>query len=151
MDSELTQKLKELVLDLVKEAGCELFELNLNRHKKNIFIRILVDRPQGGITIEQCAQLNRQIHQRIDDQGWLPGPYSLELSSPGADRPLLTKKDFLRVINHEVHFFLRPLDHLQQEYNGILKEVHDDEVIIDSVGREVHIPLDMIKNAKQNI
>ena len=66
----------------------------------------MADRPEGGIRLGECSQLNRGIGALLDEKDFLSGRYILEVSSPGLDRPLKTKNDLSRKINCEAHFFL---------------------------------------------
>jgi len=149
MIREIDEQLEALVHNLLQEPELEMFDFKINRHKKNISIRILVDRPCGGITIEQCADLNKLVQETFDASGLLKVPYSLEISSPGADYRLKTRKDFLRVLHRDIRFILIPSDVLKGEYIGILKHVNDDHVLIESKGKEIRIPFDKIQKAQE--
>ena len=84
---EIQKKMETLVLPLLTGANVDLVELRVTRHRGDVLIRFLADKPMGGITIEECARLNRAIVKAIDGDGFLAEGFSLEFSSPGLDHP----------------------------------------------------------------
>ncbi len=148
---ELKKELLSLAQPLFDQAGVDLIELNVRKHGSEVLIEILADRPAGGISMEECSYLNRKVVEVIDASSAVED-YSLELSSPGLDRPLKTRKDFLRVMHQEIRFMLTgPLGGKQKhEYTGVLKEVRDDSVFIETEKYgEITIPLGNIFKAVQ--
>jgi ribosome maturation factor RimP len=143
---EIKDKLSSLAAPLCEAAGADLIELNVRRQGREIAIQILADRPAGGITIEECSLINRKMAETIDLTGTLPPEeYSLEVSSPGLDRPLKTRKDFLRVINQEVRFLLDGPWQGKQEYTGVLTEITDAAVVASTEKYGIiEIPVDKI-------
>jgi len=85
---EIKQKIEPLTKKVFEEAGMDLIELKVAGHKNDVLIQITADKPSGGITIGQCAVLNKTLVAAIRQEGLLtPGTFSLEVSSPGVDRP----------------------------------------------------------------
>lgn len=147
----LMEKINSLAVPFLEELNAEIVDLHIHRHRSSVTIQILADRPFGGITILECAQLNRKIGDAIEAQNLFQEHYVLEVSSPGIDRPLRTPKDFLRVTGREVHFFLsEPIDG-KLEQAGIIKRIETDHVIIDSDSVEIMIPRNKITKAVQII
>ena len=147
---ELTNELIGLVQPVFDEAGFELIELTVRRHGGEVIVQILADRPTGGISMEECSFLNRKMVEVIDAQQAITEEYSLELSSPGLDRPLKTQKDFLRVMHQEIRCVLTGPVGGKREYTGILKEIRDNDVLIETqkYGR-ITIPIGNILKAEQ--
>ncbi len=145
---ELKQKLTDLAQPVFNEAGVDLIELNVRRHGAEVIVQILADFPRGGITLEQCSLLNRTMVEVIDRNNAVDGEYSLELSSPGLDRPLSQRKDFLRVLNQEIRCVLKQPVAGKREHTGILKEVRDAEVCVETQKYgEVTIPIEHVMKA----
>ena len=144
-------ELKNIIADYLKIQGLDLIDLIYRYEGKDLILRILVDKPQGGITLEECAQLNKQIGNILDEKDILQTRYVLEVSSPGLDRRLKTKSDFNRCINRRVRFFLNEAIGGKMECEGIINKVEDDAVCIDSDGKIIEIPLLKIITAKQVI
>ena len=120
---EVQTKVETLSLPLLVQAGIDLVELQIGRNGKDVSLRIFADRPTGGITIGECARLNRSIVEAIDADGFLGDAYELEFSSPGLDRPLFTHKDFARNLNRPVRVCLKEPIEGKKEYTGILAAV----------------------------
>ncbi|MBI4309362.1 MAG: hypothetical protein HY591_03425 [Candidatus Omnitrophica bacterium] len=90
---EVKHKVERLALPLLAQAKVDLVELRVTGHRGDLLIRFLADRPTGGITMGECARLNRAIVKAIDEDGSLEDDgYALEFSSPGIDHPNRKKK-----------------------------------------------------------
>jgi len=109
---------------------------------------LFADRPQGGINLEECALLNRLMRQGLDEKKILNGQYALEVSSPGLDRPLKTKADFIRCLNKQAVFFLNDLINGKLQWQGIIKKVGEAAVFIEQEREDLEIPLIKINKAK---
>ncbi len=120
---EIQKKLETLSLPLLEKAGVELVELQVKQHRSSVDIEFMADLPEGGINIEQCAELNRAIVEALDADGFLGEDYTLEFSSPGLDRPLKTAKDFGRYIGAEIKFYLTQRVEGKMEHTGVLLEI----------------------------
>ncbi len=145
---EILQRIAALAMPLLKEAGVELVELKVGQHNQDVQVQFFADLPQGGITMQQCAELNHAIALAIDTEGFLADAYTLEFSSPGLDRPLTTEKDFLRNANRPVQVFLSaPLDG-KKEWVGIITGVTADAVtMLTKQKKQMTVPLARIIKA----
>ena len=145
----LNEKFQKLIEPFLKEAQIILIDLNIHRHHGNINIETLADKPTGGITLEECARLNRRMRDSVEAQNLITENYILEVSSPGLDRPLKTAGDFLRVLGRKIRIFL--LDPIQNkiEYDGIVTKVEDKDLRIDIGRGEILIPIQSINKANQ--
>ena len=147
---ELKASLLELAQPVFDQAGVDLIELNIRRQGREYVIEILADRPTGGISLEECSFLNRKVVDLIDAENAVQQEYSLDLSSPGLDRPLKTRKDFLRVMHKDIRFHLTGPVGGKLEYSGILKEVKENAVMIETQKHgEITIPIANISKAMQ--
>ena len=152
MDREaLVEKLKSLIGDFLKSRNIDLVDLVYRYEGRNLVLRILVERPEGGINLDECAVLNQDISNILDGEGSLEARYILEVSSPGLDRPLTTRSDFLRCTNRKAKFFLNEKVNGKLEWDGIISRVEGDLVYIDAEGMVLEIPLARIVKAKQLI
>ena len=114
-------------------------------------LRILVDRPEGGIYLVECAFLNRQIDRMLDAKDIIRDRYVLEVCSPGLDRPLVTRQDFLRCINREMRLFLREAAAGKMELEGALREVKENSLVMETDAGTEEVLLDKIAKGKQII
>jgi len=150
MDREaIIEELKSTVTDFLKTKNLDLVDFIYRYEGKDLVLRILVDKPQGGISLGDCADLNQGISIILDEQDMLQSRYILEVSSPGVDRPLKTRNDFLRCVNRAVKIFLNELINGKWELEGVIKKAEDDSVYIDVEGNTIGIPISKISRAKQ--
>jgi ribosome maturation factor RimP len=145
---EIQQKIESLTKKVFEEAGIDLIELKVGGHENDVLIQITADKPSGGITIGECAILNKTLVAAIEQKELLPPEiFSLELSSPGLDRPLITRKDFMRSIGLKLHFWFNGpvgIDGKKEE-QGMLAEVGDSSLTITTGGNhKLILPLSSI-------
>ena len=139
----------EMAHRITQAQGLELVEVKIGIHHKDVLIQVLADKPQGGISIEECSLLNRSIVEAIDKDGILSEDgYSLEVASPGLDRPLVTYKDFSRNMNAQVRVWLKEKVAGKVEHEGIIQSVTEEflTLLITQEQEEIKLPVDqMIK------
>lgn len=148
---EFSEELKKALQPILDADAIELVEFVCVKTKKALLLKLLVERREGGISLGDCVKLNKKIRNYLDTTNIAGQDYTLEVSSPGADRPLKTKKDFLRGINKRVKIFLKEAINGKIETNGIIVSVEDDNVGIDVSGTVLKVPLDNVLRAKQVI
>ncbi len=114
----------EVVLPILEEKQFELVEVEFVKEGKSWFLRIFIDK-EGGIDIEECAYVSEQVSEKLDamDPDPIPQAYFLEISSPGAERPLKKEKDFEKAVGSFIHISLYQAIDGQKQYEGILNEV----------------------------
>ncbi len=147
----LIPQLRELIENYLEGQGLVLVDLICRREGRNPVLRVLADRPEGGIDLNTCASLNHELGMILDEKNILQEGYLLEVSSPGLDRPLRTKADFLRCLKIEAVFFLSQPVRDKIEWQGVIKRVSEETVLIERSGEEIEIPLSVINKAKQII
>ena len=108
--TDLRDTLEERLLPLIKQENLELVDLEFSPAGSKSLLRIYVDKPEG-ITIDECANLSRKVSDFLDMENLIPHRYNLEVSSPGLDRPLVKREDFIRKMGEKVRVFLKePVD-----------------------------------------
>ena len=150
LQEDLVNKLKELLSEMLEQKGIELVELSYRRQNKGVVLRFLVDKT-GGISLDECAQLNHEINRALDNTDIIDERYMLEVSSPGLDRPLKTKQDFIRVIGRPVKIVTRLPINGKQEHSGELKGMGKkgkNIVIINEDNQAVVISVEDITKAR---
>lgn len=151
MRDELTEKIEALIMPCIRESSVELIELNIHRRGKMVIIDIVADRADGGITIDECAALNKMIDRAIEKRQWFGDDYIVEVASPGLDRPLKTAEDFLRVLGRKVRIHLVESIDGKVEHHGEVKEASEDQIMIKTKDKAILIPLPHIAKAVQVI
>src|SRR4030042_544100 len=108
---------------------------------------MFVDHPEGGINVEDCAELNREFSRVLDVEDLIPESYILEVSSPGLNRRLKKPKDFQRFLQSrvKVETFAKIQD--RRRFRGVLLEADEREITLECNGAPVKIPLAGIQRA----
>jgi ribosome maturation factor RimP len=148
---KVVSELRDLIGDFLKQKGLDLVDLIYRYEARDLVLRILVDKPQGGISLDECAYLNQELSRLLDRKNILQERYILEVSSPGVDRPLTKRSDFLRCLNKKVRFFLNEPIKGKIELEGEIIKVENDSVCVKIQGEDLEIPLSKINKAKQLI
>ena len=143
---EINLKIESLAKRVFETKGMDLLELKVAGNKNDVLIQITADKPSGGITIGECAILNKSLVAAIEQENLLPPEiFSLELSSPGLDRPLITRRDFMRVKGQELDFWLNEAFDGKKQVQGILFEIGESALTIEvSAKKKLLIPLSSI-------
>ena len=150
MREPLTEQMEALIIPHINELSAELVELNIKHRGNTVVIDIIADK-RGGITIGECALINKKIDHTIEEKQWFGEDYVVEVSSPGLDRALKTSKDFTRVIGRSVRFHLSKPVEGKIEYLGVVIEVKEDKILLKKDDQTIIVPLEHISKAVQVI
>jgi len=134
----LIEKIKEVALPLCQGENFELVHLEIVNSQREDIVRLFIDKP-SGITLDDCIYVSRQLGDLIDVHIADIGPYRLEVSSPGPNRPLNKKEDFLRFKGEKVKIQTNELIENKKKFTGILEIINDDSVVIAVDGKRVEI------------
>ncbi len=150
MDYQVSiEAIKSLILPILEARDIELVEINFIRARPRPILKILADKLEGRISLDECAALNKVISDLLDAQDIIGSGYVLEISSPGLDRPLEAERDFLCCVNREVKFFLNEPISGKVELEGKIIKVTAEAVYIDSERGVLEIPFSKINKARQ--
>ena len=144
---EYKEVVERIVSDLAKEYAYELFEVKFHFQYDEMGIEVFIDKTEGNINIAECAYFNRKLVNILDERNVFDKPYNLSVSSPGLDRPLKNKRDFNRVLGEEVTFYLSEKVEGKLQYDGVVKEVFDNEVVVDAKNKNIKILYSQINKA----
>jgi len=140
--------LRPMIAAVVKAMNYELVGIEFHPHRTNALLRVYIDSEQG-ITIDDCQRVSHQLGGVLEVEDPVAGRYSLEISSPGLERPLFEAQHFVRFAGSEVRLQLAELVDGRRKLIGQLLGMRDNDVaIIDSEGREWRIPLERIEKAR---
>lgn len=146
-EMSLKDKIEKIVLPLIKEPNLELVDLEIKGKGPTTILKIFVDR-SGGITLDECAVLSEKLSFLLDLEDVFPHRYTLEVSSPGLDRPLLTQADFKRKIGENVKVFLKTLVDNKNEIEGRIEDFRDQKLWLRSEGESRAIAFEKIEKAR---
>jgi ribosome maturation factor RimP len=140
----LDTALQQLLAPTITALGYELW--GIERLSQGTLIRIYIDSPHG-ISLDDCERVSYQISGILDVQDPIPNHYTLEVSSPGAERPLFTLEHFKRFLSNRIDVRLtRPLE-TRRHFTGILKQVADNHIIITVEEKDYTLPYELIDKA----
>lgn len=139
----MRETLLKLLEPAIEALGYELVELEFPPH----LLRIYIDR-EGGITVDDCEVVSRQVSAVLDVEDPIPGAYTLEVSSPGLDRPLRKEADFIRFAGERAKVELALPKDGRRRFTGTLKGCEAGEVLIEVDGEDHRLPLADIDKAR---
>lgn len=143
---ETRAKLDEFVQQACDEVGVELVEFDLFQAGQRKVLRLYVHRAPA-VTIDECAKVSRALGARLDlEEDLIPGAYTLEVSSPGLDRPLKSTRDFERNLDRVI----RVNRGVGAPLIGVLKSVDEENIVVQSreTGAEIAVEREKILMAK---
>ena len=139
--------LRQLLEPVISVLGYELVGIENLGQGRNNTLRIYIDKTEG-VTLEDCEKVSRQVSGLLDVEDPIRERYTLEVSSPGADRPLFTREHFASNKGRWVRLRLdKPLDG-RRNFKGIIQGMDDEEVLLDVDGTRFSLPLKTIEKAR---
>jgi ribosome maturation factor RimP len=146
--SAVTQRVWELAEPLALASGLELVDVKYRPEGGRTVLRLLIDRPDGGVTLDELTRVSRELGDVLDAHDAVPGRYQLECSSPGINRPLLREAHFRRALGQRVRVQTREPTSGRRHFRGTLAEVTSEGITVDDpdAARDV-IPFGAIDKA----
>lgn len=151
--SKIIETVEHIAAPIIEDLNLELVEVEYVKEGKNWFLRVYIDK-EGGIDIEECAVVSEKVSEQIDalDPDPIPHNYFLEVSSPGAERPLKKQEDFERAVGKHVNVKLyEPLEG-EKMYEGTLLSFVEDELTVEYMiktrKKQISIPLEKVAKAR---
>jgi ribosome maturation factor RimP len=151
-ESGLAGEIGALAEPLLEDMGFRLVRVTLSG-RNGTTVQIMVERPDGAVTIEECAEISRNLSPLLDAHDPIAGHYTLEVSSPGIDRPLVRRSDFDVWAGYEAKLELKELVSGRKRFRGMLQGIEGSEVRLEADlnegGRQViGLPLALIAEAR---
>ena len=145
----LNETLNGLIEPICDKMGYDLVRLQLQGGNSRKVLQIMAERKdRKAMTVEDCADLSRAISPVLDEKDPIEDNYTLEVSSPGIDRPLVKLDDFDRFKGFEAKVEALSLINGRKRFSGRLQGIDGNDVIIEFEGDEVRIPFDQVAKAK---
>lgn len=151
-ETGLAAEFARLCEPVMQELGLRLVRVALSG-RDHATVQIMAEQADGTISVGDCAELSRKLSPLLDAHDPMPGGYTLEVSSPGIDRPLVRPSDFEDWAGHEAKIELVELLDGRKRFKGLLEGFEDGEVRLevdlDGIGHKIlGLPMDLIANAK---
>jgi ribosome maturation factor RimP len=141
------EKWRTIIGSVLVDTQFELVGVECLGGGKHTTVRVYIDKP-GGITIDDIVQLTRQINVVLDVEAPIKGPYTLEVSSPGLDRPLFNPNHFKQQIGQKISVRTRFLLENRQNFKGILLQTNDEGIQLDVEGQLFSLAYEDIEKAR---
>ena len=145
--TEASTQIRDLIEPAVEGLGFELVRVTYGGGRKPT-LQIMAERPDGTMSVDDCARLSREVSLILDVEDPLPGEYLLEVSSPGVDRPLTRAKDFERWVGFETKVELANQIDGRRRFKGRMTAFNGSEIVMETDEGEVVLPFADVSKAK---
>lgn len=151
MSKKVTQIVEELVMPILTELQLELVDIEYVKEGKNWFLRVFIDK-ETGVDIEECGLVSEKLSEKLDELDPIPHNYFLEVSSPGAERPLKKENDIMKAIGKNIYVKTYEPINENKEFEGLLT-AFDGEMItltvkIKTAKKTIEIPYSKVASAR---
>lgn len=149
--SKVTDTVGQLVTPILDELNLELVDIEYVKEGRDWFLRVFIDK-ETGVDIEECGLVSEKLSEKLDEVDPIPYNYFLEVSSPGAERPLKNAKDFEKAVGKNVYIkTYEPIDG-NKTFEGILTHFDGEtvtvEIKIKTRKKSIEIPYEKVANAR---
>jgi ribosome maturation factor RimP len=138
---------EQLVTPIIEEENLELVEIEYKKEGSNWFLRVYIDK-EGGVDIEDCGRVSEKLSKKLDEADPIPTAYFLEVSSPGAERPLKKEKDYERAIGKHVHITTYEPINGAKVCEGELVSYDGEQLEIKEAKASAMIPMEKVASAR---
>jgi ribosome maturation factor RimP len=150
LSSQIKSIVEAMLQPFIEEHGFELVDVEYLKEGSNWFLRVYVDKEQG-IDIDDCGRVSEFLSEKLDENDPIPTAYFLEVSSPGAERPLKKPSDYLKSIDKQVFVTTyEPVDGLK-EFEGKLLSYDEETLTIQTRKKKHNIECEKVASARQAI
>lgn len=148
MAGEVVERVKTIALPLLTELGLELVDVEFRREASGWILRLYLDKP-SGVTLGDCQRASEELSDLLDVENFIDHPYTLEVSSPGLNRPLRRELDFLRFVGQRARVTTSQAVAGQRRFFGVLKGYEEGRILLEREdGTIVLIPYMLIAKAR---
>ena len=144
--ANIVQLVEGWVEDIIQGSELELVEVEYVKEPSGWVLRVFLDKPTG-VDLEDCRGVSEILDKKLDEEDPIPGSYSLEVSSPGLERPLKKLRDYERFTGRAVLIRTYQGLHGRKRFNGILRGLREQVVLLEWEGEIIEIPLELIAKA----
>ncbi|MEM9031691.1 MAG: ribosome maturation factor RimP [Pseudomonadota bacterium] len=149
--AQIDRRLAEIITPVIEDMGFELVRVRYMGGKTKT-VQIMAERPEGGIEVDDCAEISTAVSATLDVEDPIEDAYTLEVSSPGIDRPLTRLKDFATWVGYEARLETLELIDGRRRFKGPLQGTEGDEVLIeieiDGAPQVIGLKFDWLSEAK---
>lgn len=151
MSRQITEVVQQLARPIVEQEGLELVDVEYQKEGPNWFLRVFIDREDGGVDLDDCTRISEILGETLDERDPIPGAYILEVSSPGAERPLNKEKDFLKAVGKNVYITTYEPIEGQKVFEGVLHQFDGTTLMVNEKKKSFEIPLEKVAKARLSV
>jgi ribosome maturation factor RimP len=141
-------RIRNMAEILLQESGLDLVDLEFRREGRGWVLRLFMDKP-GGVTLDDCAAVSRELGDQIEVEDLIPASYTLEVSSPGLDRPLKKEEDFLKHIGKLIQLSTSTPLSGQSFFKGKMMDYQKGGLLVLADKKKIwEIPVSLIAKAR---
>ncbi|MBP1961069.1 ribosome maturation factor RimP [Paenibacillus aceris] len=139
--------IEDMLKDFIEQNGFELVDIEYVKEGSNWFLRVYADK-EGGIDIDDCGRISEYLSVQLDEKDPIADAYFLEVSSPGAERPLKKTQDYYKAVNS--HVFVTTYEQIEgsKEFEGLLVSFDEQDLVIEIGKKKVTIPFTKVASAR---
>jgi ribosome maturation factor RimP len=142
------KQLEDILRPVVEGLGYEFWGIEYRSKGYQSMLRVFIDDAENGIGIDDCEKVSRQISGVMDVEDPIQTEYTLEVSSPGMDRPLFRPEQYQAFVGHQVQIRLRMAFEGRRKFQGLIKGVEGDDIVVVVDDHEYLLPFDSIEKAQ---
>lgn len=151
MEQAIAERIEKIATGAARENGVEFVHSEVIGGKRNMTVRVFVDKP-GGVTVEDCSAVSRSIEAILDTDDFIPSAYLLEVSSPGLERGLYSVADYRKFAGKKAKVKTDTAINGQTNFTGRIVAVEGDEIVFeDKTNGTVRIPLSTVVKANLRV
>ena len=139
--ASIEERVENLIGKTIEDLGYNLYDVQYVKEGKDYFLRVFIDKPEG-IDLQDCEKVNDAINDMLDDADYIKETYFLEVSSPGIERVLRKERHFQEHKGEQIEVKLFKPYNQQKVYIGILKDVHEEVLILEEEEKQEEIAID---------
>lgn len=148
MNDTQSADVSKLIESVLADGRMELIEITCRPQGRQLLIQLLVD-TIDGVTIQQCANVNQLVGKALEEANIIEESYTVEVSSPGLDRPLVTIRDFERALGQDLQLSVAFEEGHPKDINGMLLAVQAEAVVLQTTSGNLTVPISQIQIAKK--
>jgi ribosome maturation factor RimP len=142
------KQLEDILRPVVEGLGYEFWGIEYRSQGYQSLLRVFIDDVENGIGVDDCEKVSRQVSGVMDVEDPIQTEYTLEVSSPGMDRPLFRPEQYQAFVGHQVQIRLRMAFEGRRKFQGLIKGVEGDDIVVVVDDHEYLLPFDSIEKAQ---
>lgn len=148
MKQKVTDIVKTMALPIIDKLNLELVEVEFKKEGSNWFLRVFIDKEDGGVDIDDCSAVSEELSSLLDKHDPISTAYFLEVSSPGAERPLKNEKDITKAVGKHIHVTTFEPINGKKVFEGKLLSFEQNLLSVSEGKINIEIPYDKVASAR---